>query len=183
MRDGKMRQDGKMPQTGKTRHAEVETVLGNLTLIADGDALTAVYFPGHWTLPQRESFGERVDGDALLEDAARQLREYLAGERRTFELTTAPRGNAFQLAVWRLLKEIPYGATTTYGALAERLGGRGLAQTVGQAVGHNLLSIIVPCHRVIGSDGSLTGYGGGLERKRFLLELEEPAEAKAARLF
>jgi methylated-DNA-[protein]-cysteine S-methyltransferase len=165
------------------RHSEVKTVLGALTLIADGDALTAIYFPGHWTLPQRASFGEQVDADPLLDDAARQLREYFAGSRRTFELTTAPRGNDFQLAVWRLLAEIPYGTTTTYGALAAELGGRGLAQTVGQAVGHNPLSIVVPCHRVIGSDGSLTGYAGGLDRKRFLLELEEPPEVKAGRLF
>ncbi|WP_138443942.1 methylated-DNA--[protein]-cysteine S-methyltransferase [Sinomonas susongensis] len=165
------------------RHLEADTILGPLTLVAEGDALTAVYFPGHWTLPRRDSFGERVIGDGLLDDAARQLREYLAGERRGFELTTAPAGNAFQLAVWELLAQIPYGATTTYGLLAERLGGRGLAQTVGQAVGHNPLSIVVPCHRVIGSDGSLTGYAGGLERKRFLLELEEPPEVRAARLF
>jgi len=170
------------------RHIEADTVLGPLTIVADGDALTAIYFPGHWTLPKEASFGERVEGnstcdDAVLGDAARQLRDYLAGERRTFELPTAPRGNDFQLAVWKLLTEIPYGETTTYGALAERLGGRGLAQTVGQAVGHNPLSIVVPCHRVIGSDGSLTGYAGGLDRKRFLLELEEPPEAKAARLF
>ncbi|MGN6404140.1 methylated-DNA--[protein]-cysteine S-methyltransferase [Sinomonas sp.] len=165
------------------RHTQAETVLGSLTLVADGDAITAVYFPVHWTLPQKASFGERVGEDALLDDAARQLREYLAGERREFELTTAPRGNAFQLAVWGLLREIPYGATTTYGTLAEHLGGRGLAQTVGQAVGHNPLGIVVPCHRVIGSDGSLTGYAGGLDRKRFLLELEEPPEVKARRLF
>lgn len=165
------------------RHTEADTILGPLTLVADGDALAAVYFPGHWTLPRRESFGERVTRDSLMDDAARQLREYLAGERRGFELTTAPRGNAFQLGVWELLAGIPYGSTTTYGLLAERLGGRSLAQTVGQAVGHNPLSIVIPCHRVVGSDGGLTGYAGGLERKRFLLELEEPPEVKAARLF
>ncbi|MDQ4503045.1 methylated-DNA--[protein]-cysteine S-methyltransferase [Sinomonas sp. ASV322] len=168
------------------RHTEAETVLGPLTLVAEGDALTAIYFPGHWTLPKDAGFGERVgspSADPLFDDAARQLREYLAGERRSFELTTAPRGNDFQLAVWEMLLDIPYGGTTTYGALADRLGGRGLAQTVGQAVGHNPLSIVIPCHRVVGSDGSLTGYAGGLGRKRFLLELEEPPEAKEARLF
>jgi methylated-DNA-[protein]-cysteine S-methyltransferase len=165
------------------RHTEAETVLGPLTLVAEGNALTAIYFPAHWTLPKKASFGERVEGDPLFDDAARQLREYLAGERRAFELTTAPRGNDFQLAVWRLLAEIPYGETTTYGALALRMGGRGFAQLVGQAVGHNPLSVVIPCHRVIGSDGSLTGYAGGLDRKRFLLELEESPEQKAARLF
>ncbi|MEA5456353.1 methylated-DNA--[protein]-cysteine S-methyltransferase [Sinomonas sp. JGH33] len=168
------------------RYTEAETVLGPLTLVAEAEALTAIYFPGHWTLPQGASFGERIGSpsqDPLFDDAARQLREYLAGERRGFELTTAPRGNDFQLAVWAMLRDIPYGQTTTYGALAVQLGRPGLAQTVGQAVGHNPLSIVIPCHRVVGSDGSLTGYAGGLERKRFLLELEEPPEAKEARLF
>lgn len=165
------------------RYTEAETVLGPLTLVAEGDALIGIYFPAHWTLGEHATFGERADGGRLFDDTARQLREYLAGGRRTFELPMAPHGNEFQHAVWALLREIPYGETTTYGALAERLGGRGLAQTVGQAVGHNPLSMVVPCHRVVGADGSLTGYAGGLDRKRFLLELEEPAEVKEARLF
>jgi methylated-DNA-[protein]-cysteine S-methyltransferase len=85
--------------------------------------------------------------------------------------------------VWTLLEEIPYGGTTTYGSLAEKLGDRSLAQEVGRAVGHNPLSVIVPCHRVVGKDGKLTGYAGGLRRKRFLLDLEEPSQAKTGRLF
>lgn len=165
------------------RHGLVGTVLGPLTVVAEGDSLAGIYFPGHRTLPAVPDFGVRTDADPLFAEAAGQLREYLAGVRRTFTLDVAPRGNAFQRSVWAMLLEIPYGSTATYGELATRLGNRDLAQTVGQAVGHNPLSIVVPCHRVVGSDGSLIGYAGGLDRKRFLLELEEPPEAKEARLF
>lgn len=98
-------------------------------------------------------------------------------------MPTRTGGDEFFEQVWALLCEIPYGQTTTYGALAERLGDRRLAQRVGQAVGRNPISILIPCHRVLGADGSLTGYAGGLDRKRFLLELEEPVEASASRLF
>lgn len=166
------------------RHSVVETVIGPLTVVARGDAVAGIYFPGHWTLPESPDFGEPAPrGDPVMADAARQLREYLAGARRSFSLPLELRGNALQRSVWTMLLEIPYGATTTYGELAARLGNRRLAQTVGQAVGHNPVSIVVPCHRVVGADGSLTGYAGGLDRKRFLLDLEEPAEAKEARLF
>lgn len=168
-----------------TRHALVGTPLGELTVVASGNALVGVYFPHHRYPPAPGSIGPRagIREDALLAAAAAQLAEYLGGDRTSFDLPTATHGDAFQERVWAMLREIPYGATTTYGELAERLGNRALAQSVGQAVGHNPLSVIVACHRVVGSDGKLTGFAGGLARKRFLLELEEPESAKAARLF
>lgn len=112
-----------------------------------------------------------------------ELDEYLAGQRTQFTIAVQPQGNDFSQEVWALLQEIPYGETMTYGEIAQQLGNKHLAQRVGQVVGRNPVSIIIPCHRVIGSDGSLTGYAGGLDRKRFLLELEEPAEVTETRLF
>jgi methylated-DNA-[protein]-cysteine S-methyltransferase len=167
------------------RHAFLETPLGSLLCTARGDALTGLYFPAHRYPPREAELGAPADpaGDPLLEEAGRQLREYLDGRRRDFDLPLAPRGEDFSLRVWELLRELPFGETTTYGALARRMGNRHLAQRVGQVVGHNPLSIVIPCHRVVGADGSLTGYAGGLDRKRFLLELEEPAHAADARLF
>jgi methylated-DNA-[protein]-cysteine S-methyltransferase len=153
------------------RHTTVETAIGELTLVAQEGALTGVYYPGHWTRPDPATFGERSDG-AGFEEAERQLQEYLAGERTTFALPTALSGDGFQRRVWDRLAEIPYGETTTYGEIARELGDPTLARAVGAAVGHNPLAMIVPCHRVVGKDGRLTGYAGGLERKRLLLELE-----------
>ncbi|WP_312977210.1 methylated-DNA--[protein]-cysteine S-methyltransferase [Corynebacterium sp.] len=112
-----------------------------------------------------------------------QLTEYLEGARKSFDVPITTHGNAFSEKVWALLRQIPYGETTTYGALAASLGNPRLAQRVGQVVGQNPVSIIIPCHRVVGADGSLTGYAGGLERKRWLLELEEPVEISSSRLF
>lgn len=175
-----------------SRHTSATTTLGELVLTAESGAptpeeevLTGVYFPGHWHPPTLEQLGERVEvaSDPLLAAALEQLEEYLAGERQEFDLPLRTHGDDFSEKVWALLREIPYGTTTTYGALAEQLGSRGLAQRVGQCVGRNPLSIVIPCHRVVGADGSLTGYAGGLERKRTLLELEEPAERSAERLF
>jgi methylated-DNA-[protein]-cysteine S-methyltransferase len=168
-----------------TRHAIIGTVLGDLTVVAADDTIVGLYFAHHWTRPSRDSFGPQVDArdDALLGTARTQLAEYLSGERTSFELPTAASGDAFQQRVWAMLEEIPFGETMTYGDLAERLGDKSLAQSVGQAVGHNPLSIIVPCHRVVGKDGKLTGYAGGLKRKQFLLDLEEPALVKAGKLF
>lgn len=159
------------------RHATAETVIGEITLVADGDEVVGLYFPHHWYRPGRESLGQRVDLDAdpLLADTSRQVCEYLAGSRRAFDLPVRTNGDDFQEHVWSLLREIPYGLTTTYGALADRLGDAALAQRVGQAVGRNPLSVIVPCHRVVGKDGRLSGYAGGPTRKRFLLELERAA--------
>ena len=108
----------------------------------------------------------------MLSKASSQLRQYLRGERTTFELATDTNGNAFEQRVWALLHAIPFGKTTTYGALGDTLGDRALARRVGQAVGRNPLSIIVGCHRVVGKNGALRGYAGGLRRKQFLLDLE-----------
>ncbi|MCW2528691.1 MAG: cysteine methyltransferase [Pseudonocardiales bacterium] len=129
-----------------TRHVLIETVLGPLTLVADGDALIGVYFPHHWTKPSAEDFGPETDltADALLSTARDQLTEYLDGTRTTFDLPTAATGDPFQQKVWALLAEIPRGQTISYGELAEHLGDKHLAQAVGQAVGQNPLSIIVP---------------------------------------
>jgi methylated-DNA-[protein]-cysteine S-methyltransferase len=168
-----------------TRHAVIDSPLGELTLVADDDALTGVYFRHHWHRPAEDTFGPRVDAesDAVLARAAAQLTDYLAGDRHGFDLPVRLHGDEAQHRVWNLLTTIPYGETVTYGELAAALADGTTAQEVGQAVGRNPLSVIVPCHRVVGRNGQLTGYAGGLKRKQFLLELEEPSEVKAARLF
>jgi methylated-DNA-[protein]-cysteine S-methyltransferase len=168
-----------------TRHAVIDSILGELTLVADDDALTGLYFRHHWYRPSADTFGPRVDAesDELLARAQTQLTDYLAGLRTDFDLPITLHGDAVQQRVWDLLTTIPYGDTVTYGELAGALADGTTAQEVGQAVGRNPLSIVVPCHRVVGRNGELTGYAGGLKRKQFLLELEEPAEVKAARLF
>jgi methylated-DNA-[protein]-cysteine S-methyltransferase len=162
-------------------HAVVESPVGELTLVGRGGELSGVYFPEHVRRPDQESFGPR--DDAAFSPAVEQLAEYFAGSRRMFDLRLAPRGNGFQRKVWALLIEIPYGQTRTYGQLAIALGDPGLARAVGAANGQNPLSIIVPCHRVVGSNGKLTGYAGGLQRKAFLLELETARESRVATLF
>ena len=159
------------------RHAIVSTRIGDLTLVASDNALAGVYFPHHWVKPLPDVLGDLVEAtDPVIAEAARELDEYLTGERTTFDLPTVLRGDEFQRRVWSVLEEIPYGGTTTYGEIAARLGDN--AQAVGKAVGQNPLSIVVPCHRVIGKNGSLTGYAGGLKRKQFLLALEEPVGAR-----
>ena len=170
------------------RNATVDTPLGDMRLVVAAGAVTGLYFPGHWHLPPPEAFGETITEEAARQDqvfasAITELHEYLAGGRREFRIPIATAGDSFSEQVWALLREIPYGETTTYGELATRLGNPRLAQRVGQCVGRNPVSIFIPCHRVVGADGSLTGYAGGLERKQRLLELEEPAERTAARLF
>jgi methylated-DNA-[protein]-cysteine S-methyltransferase len=154
-------------------HTTIDSPFGELTLVARGGVLSGLYFPGHWYMPDADVFGVRREGG--FEQAERQLAEYFAGERTDFELETAIDGDEFQRRVWELIDRIPYGQTTTYGEIARELGDEPtLARKVGGAVGRNPLSVIVPCHRVVGKDGKLTGYAGGLKRKRFLLELEAP---------
>ncbi|MFD4598082.1 methylated-DNA--[protein]-cysteine S-methyltransferase [Streptomyces sp. NPDC058464] len=172
-----------------TRHALVETVLGGLTLVAGkaagGDALVGLYFPRYRYTPPAWSLGRRVDApaDPVLAQAASELSEYFAGRRRVFGVPAVTDGDEFQERVWALLREIPFGERITYGDIAVELGDKTLAQPVGQAVGRNPVSIVIPCHRVVGAGGKLTGFGGGLARKQALLELEEPTEVKAGRLF
>jgi len=169
-----------------TRHAFAPTRLGDLTLAATADRITGVYFPGHWHAPTAAALGERValEEDPVLAALAGELEEFFAGDRVRFTGPAAPAGGPFETAVWRLLEEIPYGTTVTYGHLAARMGGgAGLARRVGQAVGRNPISVVIPCHRVVGSTGALTGYAGGLERKRFLLALEREHEPSETMLF
>jgi len=153
-----------------TRHTILATPIGDLTVVRDDEGVTGVYFPHHWTRPDRAAFGPRVA--AGFEDVAAQLADYFAGERTEFDLPLHRTGSPQQQRVWRLIDAIPYGRTATYGELARALGDGTTAQEVGAAVGANPLSILVGCHRVVGADGRLTGYAGGLERKRRLLDLE-----------
>ena len=151
--------------------------VGELVLGSDNGVLTEVLFDRRdadtGSLLDQVRAGERVDDHPVLRRAADQLAEYFARERRTFDLPLAPSGSVFRCRVWAALREIPYGATMSYGAIARRLDlPLGACRAVGLANGANPISIIIPCHRVIGADGSLTGYGGGLDRKRALLDLE-----------
>jgi methylated-DNA-[protein]-cysteine S-methyltransferase len=149
-----------------TAYATVDSPIGEILLTVEGGALTRLYMSPFDVDPAWTH-----DPGALAEPA-RQLAEYFAGERTEFELELRPAGTAFQQGVWNLLLGIPYGQTTTYGALAAALGDPRKVRAVGLANGRNPISIVVPCHRVIGADGTLVGYGGGLERKRVLLEHE-----------
>jgi methylated-DNA-[protein]-cysteine S-methyltransferase len=155
-----------------TRHAVLATGLGDLTVVRHGHAVVGLYFPHHWYRPDPIAFGPRVD--VGFDDVRQQLDEYLSGHRESFDLELQPRGDLLQHRVWDLVALVPYGQTTTYGAIARRLSCDVTAQQIGGAVGRNPLSILIPCHRVIGSAGKLTGYAGGLERKRQLLDLEQP---------
>jgi len=144
--------------------------IGRLTLLSDGDRLTRILFPGEGST---EADGAEAGPDLPVLTAARdQLAEYFDGTRRSFDLPLEPGGTEFQRSVWRLLLGIPFGKTTTYGKLAGKLGNPKANRAVGAANGRNPLPIVVPCHRVIGSDGKLTGFAGGLPVKQWLLEHE-----------
>lgn len=151
-----------------TLYGTVPSPIGDLMLCGDERALTALHLPGHWPEP---GAGWRRD-DARFAAVARQLEEYFAGERTAFDVPLKLRGGPFELEVWAELERIPYGETASYGEIARRVGKPHASRAVGAANGRNPIAIIVPCHRVIGSNGTLTGYGGGLERKRALLDLE-----------
>jgi methylated-DNA-[protein]-cysteine S-methyltransferase len=146
----------------------ISSPVGDLVLTASETGLTGVYFPASRTQPRSLRRGT----NDLLNRVTAQLEEYFAGTRTTFDLPLEPSGTDFQLSVWELLRKIPYGVTTSYGELARRLGDPKATRAVGAANGANPIPIIVPCHRVVGSKGELTGFGGGLDRKRWLLEHE-----------
>lgn len=157
----------------------VASPVGDLVVTGDGEALTGVGFLARVGTPgapgPRGDFGwasRWVEAQPPLAPATEQLAAYFAGERRRFDLALRPPGTAFRRRVWAAVAAIPYGATTTYGALAAGLGVAGGARAVGAANGANPLAIVVPCHRVVGADRGLTGYGGGMDAKRFLLALE-----------
>jgi methylated-DNA-[protein]-cysteine S-methyltransferase len=166
-----------MPSTraGCRLHTVVDSPVGPLTLVAADGFLAALYMTEQRHRPPAEVLGEPTedpDGQPFAA-ASRQLREYFDGERTEFDLELALGGTTFQRRVWTALQGIPYGQTISYGQLADRIGQPSASRAVGLANGKNPIGIIVPCHRVVGADGSLTGYGGGIERKRFLLAHEQ----------
>ena len=148
-----------------------ESPVGPLLLVGESGALCGLYFPkgDRAATPQPEW----IKRDETFSETQRQLDDYFAGKRQTFDLKLAPQGTDFQLRVWQQLQQIPFGQTISYGELAKRIGNPNASRAVGAANGKNPISIIVPCHRVIGADGSLTGFGGGLDTKQKLLELEQ----------
>lgn len=147
-----------------------DTPVGELTVVAEGEAVIGVYMSEHRDAGLER--GAAVQHDDLLQEAAGQLDDYFAGKIQEFQIPTQASGTDFQMQVWAELSRIPYGSTISYGELASRVGRPRAVRAVGAANGRNPLSILVPCHRVVGADGSLTGYGGGVPNKRALLALE-----------
>ena len=159
---------------GPRTHTVVTSPVGPLTLVAADGALAGLYMQEQRHRPEPETFGEPDtdrDGD-LFAEVSSQLEQYFDGDRTEFDLPLTLDGTAFQRRVWAALRGIPYGQTLSYGQLADQIGQPSAARAVGLANGKNPIGIIVPCHRVVGADGSLTGYGGGIERKHYLLAHE-----------
>ena len=151
-------------------HTVIDSPYGPLTLVADNGVLCGLYMTAQRHRPLEESFGARQD--TLFDEAEEQLEAYFAGELKEFTVELSLHGTPFQRSVWDQLRKIPYGETCSYGDLADALGNPSASRAVGLANGKNPIGIIVPCHRVVGANGSLTGYGGGLDRKRRLLDFE-----------
>jgi methylated-DNA-[protein]-cysteine S-methyltransferase len=163
----------------KLAYKEIPSPVGKLKLVATDDALVAVLWPGD--NPKQLGLDVQKVGNGnhpVLSETERQLSEYFAGKRTRFELPLDPRGTTFQKKVWQSLKKIPFGKTQTYLDIAKAIGAPRASRAVGGATGRNPLSIVVPCHRVIGSDGTLTGFGGGLPTKAKLLALEGHAAGR-----
>ena len=166
--------------SARRTHAVLDGPLGPVTVVGEDGALAGLYLHEQRHLPPATALGDR--DDATLPALQEQLGAYLAGQLQSFDVALAPLGTPFQTEVWAALRQVPYGATTTYGALATRIGRPSAVRAVGAANGRNPYCLVVPCHRVVGADGSLTGYAGGLDRKRFLLELERGAVAASGQL-
>ena len=158
----------------------IDSPIGPLALAGRGQLLTNLRMVNQTYEPNRTNW---VPDDRAFPDAVQQLEAYFAGERTDFDLELSLAGSEFQRRVWQALPTIPYGETRSYGEIAEQIGASGAARAVGLANGRNPIAIIVPCHRVIGASGSLTGYGGGLERKQALLELERRRQSVTLSLF
>ena len=155
-------------------HDIVDSPLGPIVLLAEDDRLCGLFFVAeHRHAPGEERWGDRAPGTPALAGVAEQLGDYFAGGRTTFDVPLAVHGTPFQQQVWAELQQIPYGATVSYAELADSIGRPTAIRAVGAANGRNPVSIVIPCHRVIGIDGSLTGYGGGTPRKQALLTLEQ----------
>ncbi|MBT2448980.1 methylated-DNA--[protein]-cysteine S-methyltransferase [Streptomyces sp. ISL-43] len=166
-----------MSSSSGKQHTVVESPYEPLTLVATGGLLSGLYMTGQRHRPADESFGERVDaGEEPFPEVVRQLTAYFAGELTEFDLPVRLEGTDFQRSVWEQLVRIPYGQTWSYGELAAKLGKPNASRAVGLANGKNPVGIIVPCHRVIGASGSMTGYGGGIDRKVRLLAFESGAD-------
>jgi methylated-DNA-[protein]-cysteine S-methyltransferase len=160
------------------RKLQYESPLGPIVAAADGDAITGLWFAEQLHFPKSAQEWP-VDDSGVLRQLGQWLDSYFDGRNPAIDFPLDPAGTPFQTSVWAQLRQIEYGRTTTYGAIAQRLAAPGrktAAQAVGQAVGHNPISIVIPCHRVVGGDKSLTGYGGGLDRKAALLKLEGALE-------
>ncbi len=165
---------------GQRSHAVINSPIGPLTLIAQDGRLAGVHMEITRYEPDLDALGAAVASESypVLAVAASQLDAYFRGELTSFDLPLALDGTRFQRCVWAALQSIPYGQTISYGDLARRIGQPSASRAVGLANGRNPVAIVVPCHRVIGADGSLTGYGGGMDRKRFLLALEQRASGQ-----
>ena len=159
-------------------HAVVASPLGPVTVVGEDGRLAGLFLDGQRHRPPADRLGER--DDTTLPALQEQLVAYLAGELHDFDVALAPLGTPFQAEVWAALRRVPYGTTTTYGALAAAVGRPSAVRAVGAANGRNPYCLVVPCHRVVGAGGSLTGYAGGLDRKRFLLDLERRSAAAGA---
>jgi methylated-DNA-[protein]-cysteine S-methyltransferase len=159
-----------MSTTSTLFFSTVPSPVGRLTLLGEGEDLVGLYFD-HDPEAAKARAGA-VRDDRHLQRAAAELAEYFQGARTRFDLRLAPRGTEFQKAVWRALVRIPFGETATYGQIARAIGQPAASRAIGGANHRNPIAIVIPCHRVIGADGSMTGYGGGLDRKRLLLDLE-----------
>ncbi len=164
-----------------TSHTTMTSPLGELTLVSRAGAMVGMYLAGHRYRPDAGSFG--TESEVGFDDVRRELDEYFDGQRRGFDVPLSADGDEVQLRVWDLVRQVRYGEASTYGRLAGELDDGTTPQEVGVAVGRAPLCILVPCHRILGSTGKLTGYAGGLRRKQFLLDLERETVERPGQVF